>query len=86
MKEQDKTPEELRKVEISNLPNEEFKVMIIKMFNELWRRMDEQNGNFNKEIENIKKKTELKIIITKIKNLLEGISSRLDGIEEQING
>ena len=28
MKEQDKTPEELSKVEISNLLNKEFKVMI----------------------------------------------------------
>ena len=35
MKEQDRIPEDLRKVEISNLPYKEFKVMIIKMFNKL---------------------------------------------------
>ena len=36
MKEQDKTPEEeLSKVEISNLPDNELKLMIRKMFNKL---------------------------------------------------
>ena len=40
MKEQDKTPEEeLSEVEISNQMNKEFKVMTIKMFNKLGRRM-----------------------------------------------
>ena len=34
MKEQDQTPEEeLSKVEISNLPDKKFKIMIIKMLN-----------------------------------------------------
>lgn len=45
-KEQDKVPEELSKVEISNLPDEDFKAMIIKMFNELGRRMDEYSEKF----------------------------------------
>ena len=36
IKEQDKTPEEqLSEVEIGNLPEKEFKVMIIKMIQEL---------------------------------------------------
>ena len=36
MKEQDKTPkEELSQMEISNLPNKVFKVMIVKIFNKL---------------------------------------------------
>ena len=40
MKEQDKTPEkELSEVEISNLSDKEFKVMIRKMLKELRRRM-----------------------------------------------
>ena len=34
MKEQDKTPEELSKVETSSLPSKEFKVMIINMLKE----------------------------------------------------
>ena len=42
MKEQNKTSEEeISKVEIGNLPNKEFKVMIIKMVKELGRRMDQ---------------------------------------------
>ena len=42
MKEQDKPSEkELHKREIRNLPNKEFKVMIIRMLKELGRRMDE---------------------------------------------
>ena len=39
VKEQDKIPEELSKVETGNLPDKEFKAMIIKMLSELGRRM-----------------------------------------------
>ena len=44
-------------MEISNLPDKEFKVMIIKMLNELGRRMDKHSENFNEELEYTKKKT-----------------------------
>ena len=85
-KEQDKTPEEeLSKVEISNLSDKKSKLMIIKMFNELGRRMDEHSEKFNKELENIKYQMELKNMITEIKNTVEGINSRLDNTEEQIS-
>ena len=78
-KEQDKTPEELREVEITSLPDEEFKVMIINMLKELRRRIDKHSERSNKELENIKKNlTETKNTITDIKNILEGINSRLD--------
>ena len=54
MKEQDKTPEEeLSEVEIDNLPEKEFRVMIIKMIKELGRRMYAQSKKlevFNKEL------------------------------------
>lgn len=41
---QDKTSEkELNKVEISNLPDKEFKVMVTTVFSELWRRMYEHS-------------------------------------------
>lgn len=44
MKEQGKTPEEeLNEVELSNLSNKEFRVMILKMKKELGRRLDEQS-------------------------------------------
>ena len=44
-KEQDKTPEQqqLTKGQLGNLPNKEFKVMIVKMSKEIKRRLDEQS-------------------------------------------
>ena len=47
-KEQKTKTSEKEKVEISNLRNKEFKVMIIKVLNKL-RRMDEHSENFNRE-------------------------------------
>lgn len=66
MKEQDKTSDnELSEVEINNISKNEFKVMIIKVLNELGEKMVKQN--FQKDIENIEKnQTELKNT-TKIK-------------------
>ena len=53
-KEQDKIPEEeLGKGKISNLPNKEFKIMIIKMLSKFRGRMDEHSQNFNKEFKDI---------------------------------
>ena len=58
MKGQDKTPEEeLSDAVIDNVPEKEFRVMIIKMIKEFRRRMDAQNKKlevFNKKLENIK--------------------------------
>ena len=55
MKEEGKVPEEeLSKVQISSQTDKEFKAMVLKMFKELRRRMDEYNEKFNKELENIK--------------------------------
>lgn len=46
--------ETLNEMEISNLTDKEFKVMVINMLMEL-RRMNEYSGNLNKKIENIQK-------------------------------
>ena len=66
MKEQNKTSErELNKKKISNLPDKEFKVMVIKMLTELGKIVD-YSKNYNKEKENIKKnQSELKNTIPK---------------------
>ena len=41
MEEQDKTPEkQLNEVEIGNLPEKEFRIMIVKMIQDLGIRMD----------------------------------------------
>ena len=50
IKEQDKFPEkDLKEMKISNLPDKEFKIMVIKVVTDLRRRMDEHSENFNKE-------------------------------------
>ena len=40
-------------MEISDLPDKEFKVIVIKMLTQLRRRMDELSENFNKVSEKI---------------------------------
>ena len=37
---QDKTPEKLNKVEIGKLPEKEFRIMIMKMIQGLWKTME----------------------------------------------
>ena len=41
MKGQEKVPEkQLNEVEIGNLPEKEFRIMIVKMIQDLWKRME----------------------------------------------
>ena len=48
MKKQIKTPvKELNKMETSNLPDAEFKTLVIRMLSELRGRADELRENFN---------------------------------------
>lgn len=50
MEKQDKTSEkELNKMKIKNLPNEKFKILVLKMFPELGRRIDKHSEAFNKK-------------------------------------
>ena len=56
-------------MKISNLPDKEFKIILIKILIELGIRMDELSENFNKETENIKHSpTELKNTIIAMKD------------------
>ena len=49
MKEQDKSPEkQLNTVEIGNLPEEEFRIMIVKMIQDLVTRMEKMQEMFPK--------------------------------------
>ena len=55
-KEQDKTPEKkLNEVEIGNLPEKEFRIMIVKMIQDLRKRMEakmeKMQEMFNKNLE-----------------------------------
>ena len=91
MKEQDKTPEkQLNEVEIGNLPEKEFRIMIVKMIQDLGKRMEAKiermHEMFNKDLEELKKKrTEMNNTINERKTILEGINSRITEAEEQIS-
>ena len=80
MKEQDKIPEkQLNEVEIGNFPEKEFRIMIVKMIQNLGKRMEAKiermQEMFNKDLEELKnKQTEMNNTITEKKNTLEGIT------------
>ena len=80
MKEQEKTPEnQLNEVEIGNLPEKEFRIMVVKMIQDLGNRMEANIENmqemFNKDTEELKKKqTEMNNTITELKNWKESIA------------
>ena len=61
MKEQDKNPgKQLNEVEIGNFPEKEFRIMIVKMIQDLEKRMEakieKMQEMFNKELEELKNK------------------------------
>ena len=91
MKEQDKTPEkQLNEVEIGNIPEKEFRIMIVKMIQDLGKRMEakieKMQEMFNKELEELKnKQTEMNNIINRMKTTLEGIKSRITEVQERIS-
>ena len=91
MKEQDKTPEKQRnEVEIGNLPEKEFRIMIAKMSQDLRKRMEAKiermQEMFNKDLEELKnKQTEMNNTITEMKNTLEGTNNRITEAEERIS-
>ena len=79
MKEQSKTSDkEANKMETSNLPDAEFKTLVIKMLSELRGKSEELSETFNKEIGNIKmeienikeNQSEIKITKTEMNNTL----------------
>ena len=91
MKEQEKTPEkQLNEVEIGNLPEKQFRILIVKMIQDLRIRMEakieKMQEMFNKDLEELKnKRTEMNNTITELKTTLEGINSRITETEEWIS-
>lgn len=74
-------------METGDLPEKEFKVMIIKIIQDLRKGIEAQTKKtqkmFNKEPEDIKnKQTELNNTITGMKNILEGVNSRINEAEK----
>ena len=47
----------MNEMERSNLPDKEFKVMVIKLLIILGKRIDEHSENFNRDLKNIKIET-----------------------------
>ena len=79
MKEQEKTPEkQLNEKEEGSLREKEFRVMIVKMIQNLGNKMEKIQEMFNKDLEELKnKQTEMNNTITEMKNTLERINNRI---------
>ena len=91
MKEQGKNlQDQINEEGIGNLPEKEFRVMIVKMIQNVGNRMEARIQNiqemFNKDLEELKnKQTEMNNTITETKNMPQGINNRITEAEEQIS-
>ena len=87
MKEQGKKPpDQTNEEEIGNLPEKEFRVIIVKMIQNLGNRMEKIQKTFNKDLEELtSKQTMMNNTKDEIKNSLEKINSRITEAEERIN-
>ena len=76
MKEQGKNPPDLTNgEEIDSLPEKEFRIMRVKMIQNLGNRIEKIQETFNKDLEELKsKQTVMNNTINEIKNSLEGRS------------
>ena len=97
VKEHDKNPPNQTKEEIGSLPEKEFRIMKVKIIqnlenkmqlqiNRLETRTDKMKKMFNKDLEEIKKSQSIiNNAITEIKNTLGGTKSRITEAEESIS-
>ena len=84
-------PNQTNEKEIGSLPEKEFRIMIVKMtqnlenkmelqINRLATRIEKMQGMFNKDLEEIKKhQSIMNNATTEIKSTLEGTNSRITG-------
>ena len=80
IKGQDKIPEKQRnEVETASLPRKEFRIMIVKMIQDLGKTMEKMQEMFVKDLEELKNKQ------AEMNNTLEGINSRTIEAKEWIN-
>ena len=84
MKEQSKKPpDQTNEDEKGSLPEKDFRVMVVKMIQNLGNRMEKIQETLNKDLEELKsKQTMMNNTINEIKNSLEGINSRIIEGEE----
>ena len=86
-KEQDKNPQDQKnEEEIGKLPEKEFRVMTVKMIQNLGDRIEKIQEMFLKDLEELKsKQTVMNNTITEIKNTPQGINNKITEAEERIN-
>ena len=82
-----KLQDQINEEEIGNLPEKEFRVIIVKIIQNLRNRMEAQiekiQEMFNKDLEELKNKQRvMNNTTTEMKNSLEGINSRTTEAEE----
>ena len=84
MKEQIRnTAVQINEEEIGKLPEKEFRIMVVKMINNLENKMEKMQESINKDLEELKNKhIQTNNTISEIKNTLEGINSRVSEAEE----
>ena len=82
MKEQTRNTEiQINEEEIGKLPEKEFRILIVKMIENLENRMGKMQESINKDLEELKNKHTNNTMI-KIKNTLEGTKSRIFEAED----
>ena len=86
MKKQGKNPpDQTNEEEIGSLPEKEFRIIIVKMIQNLGSKMEKIQETFYKELELKSKQTMRNDTINEIKSSLEGINSRRIEAEERIS-
>ena len=85
MKEQTRnTKVQINEDEIGKPPEKEFRIMIVKMTQNLENRMEKMDESINKDLEELKNNhTETNNTIIEIKNILEGINSSIYEAENE---
>jgi len=97
VKEHDKgPPNQTKEEEKGSLPEKEFRIMIVKMIQNLENKMEIQinsletsiegmHESFNKDLEEIKSQSIMNNTINEVKNTLEGTNSRKTKAEDRIS-
>ena len=86
MKEQGRNQDQINEEEISNLPEKEFRIMIVKVTKNLENRVEKMQESIKKDLEKLKNKhPETNNTVPEIKNTLKGINSRISEAEERIS-
>ena len=70
---------QLNEMETGNMPEKEFRIMIVKMIKDLRNRLEKMQEMFTKDLEELNNKQ------TEMKNTLEGTNSRITEAEEWIS-